>query len=283
MKTTKVFAALMLASVVLVIICAIVSLTDTVAIVTGVVGSQEGSGISVIALLFGLIAVAMFAFAYKRAIWNWMIRTGMIVVGLIIFLASIAGLTENWNLRPGGGERFTWSAGGGEIVRTVYDSFLWIDFDVVHFLMLLGSFGILATAIWGAFRWEKAKSNERTEDQMRTVLDELPPAAFSPEANLRLELEQHFQNAPNPATAQGQNAPSVQPSQTAAGSDLRASFPSHSAIHGRQQSRIAGIRWEDTPLSQMLSAALSGNAGLSQLRGRRLTFHRVLQAESGQR
>ena len=180
MKTTKVFAALMLASVVLVIICAIVSLTDTVAIVTGVVGSQEGSGISVIALLFGLIAVAMFAFAYKRAIWNWMIRTGMIVVGLIIFLASIAGLTENWNLRPGGGESFTWSAGGGEIVRTVYDSFLWIDFDVVHFLMLLGSFGILATAIWGAFRWEKAKSKERTEDQMRTVLDELPPAAFSP-------------------------------------------------------------------------------------------------------
>ena len=206
MKTTKVFAALMLASVVLVIICAIVSLTDTVAIVTGVVGSQEGSGISVIALLFGLIAVAMFAFAYKRAIWNWMIRTGMIVVGLIIFLASIAGLTENWNLRPGGGESFTWSAGGREIVRTVYDSFLWIDFDVVHFLMLLGSFGILATAIWGAFRWEKAKSNERTEDQMRTVLDELPPAAFSPEANLRLGLEQHFQNAP-----------SVQPSQTAAG------------------------------------------------------------------
>ena len=217
MKTTKVFAALMLASVVLVIICAIVSLTDTVAIVTGVVGSQEESGISVIALLFSLIAVAMFAFAYKRAIWNWMIRTGMIVVGLIIFLASIAGLTENWNLRPGGGESFTWSVGEGEIVRTVYDSFLWIDFDVVHFLMLLGSFGILATAIWGAFRWEKAKSNERTEDQMRTVFDELPPAAFNPEANLRLELEQHFQNAPNPATAQGQNAPSVQPSQTAAG------------------------------------------------------------------
>ena len=104
MKTTKVFAALMLASVVLVIICAIVSLTDTVAIVTGVVGSQGGGGISVIALLFGLIAVAMFAFAYKRAIWNWKIRTGMIVVGFIIFWASFAGLTENWNLRPGGGE-----------------------------------------------------------------------------------------------------------------------------------------------------------------------------------
>ena len=217
MKTTKVFGALMLASVVLVIICAIISLTDTVAIFTGVIGSQEGSGISVVALLFGFVAIAIFAFAYKRAIWNWIIRTSMIAVGLIIFIVSIAGLTENWNLQSGGGESFTWSAEGGVLVRTVYDSFLWIDFDVVLYLMLLGSIGILATAIWGAFRWERTKSNERTEDQMRTVLDELPPTAFSSDANLRFELEQHFQSSPSPVSAQGQSIQRPQPDPTAAG------------------------------------------------------------------
>ena len=204
----------MLVSGFLVIVCAIINLADTVAIFTGVIGTQEGSDLTVIALFFGLVAIAIFAFAYKRAIWNWTIRVSMIAVGIIIFLVSIASLTENWNSKTDLGDIFRWND-FGEVVREVSNPIWWVDIDAIILLMFLGSIGILATAIWGAFRWERVKSNERTENQMRTVLNELPPTAFSPEANLRYELEQHFQAAPRPSPGIGQHSPSVQPGQAA--------------------------------------------------------------------
>ena len=219
MKATKVFGILMFVSGILVIVCAIVNLTGTVAIFTGVIGTQEGSGASVVAFLFGLVALAIFAFAYKKAIWNWLIRGSLIVVGLITFVTSIAGLTGNWNFRTDLADTFTWGH-LGETIREVHNPVWWIDFDVIIFFMFLGSIGILTTAIWGAFKWEEAKTNERTQDQLQTVLNELPPTAFSPEANLRFELEQHLQNTQNPPSAPdpaaGQHAPSAPAGQPAA-------------------------------------------------------------------
>ena len=220
MKTTRVFGILMLVSVVLVMVCAVVNLSGIVAIFTGIIGTQESSGLSAISLFFGLIALAIFIFAYKRAIWNWFIRSSLITVGVFIFLISIAGLTENWNWQPGSPDGFSWRR-DGEVIRTVDEAFLWIDFDVILFFMLLGSIGILSTAIWGAFRWEKAKSSERTQDQLQTVLNELPPTAFSPEADLRLELEQHFQSAPNPAASL--QTPGAQPHQPFVGQGVASS------------------------------------------------------------
>ena len=231
MKATKVFGILMLVSGILVMVCAIINLSGIVAIFTGIIGTQDGSGFSAIALFFGLVALVIFAFAYKRAIWNRFIRSSLIAIGLIIFITSIAGLTENWNLQPGSADGFSWLGDAGKVVRVVYKSFLWIDFDVNMLLMLLGSIGILATAIWGAFRWERAKSNERTQDQLLTVLNELPPSAFSPDADLRFEMEQHFQSAPNPAASP--SAPSVQPSQPAAGQGVASSSQPSPGFGGR--------------------------------------------------
>ena len=211
MKATMIFGLLMLASGILVLVCAVINLSGMVAIFTGVVGIQGGGGPSAVALLFGLVALGIFAFAYKRAMWNWIIRGGLIATGLIIFISSIAGLTENWNLQGGSSQGFAWRS-GGVVIRTIEEAFLWVDFDVVLFLMLLGSIGILAAAIWGAFGWEKAKTSERAQDQLQSVINELPPTAFSPEANLRFELEQHFQSSPNPTSAPSQSPPNPQPS-----------------------------------------------------------------------
>lgn len=242
MKATKFFRALMITSVVLVILSALINLTDTVAIMTGVIGTYEGGGYSIIALLFGILAMIVFAFAYRKAVWNWFIRGSLIGLGAIIFTASLVGLTDNWVMKVSSGDEvFRWSE-EGQIVRLVSNPILHVDFDIFLLLMFLGSIGIIATALWGAFKWEAIKLQERRQDQIQGVLEEFFHGSIDPEANLVDELELRFQNRPTaPGTQPGTSAQIGQSgSSTAEAKAHDASSDSHGAgRRNRPRSPIA--------------------------------------------
>lgn len=185
----------MAVSATMVVLGGILNAASVVAIFSGVVGKQEGGWYGSIALLLGLVVVGVFIYARKQSIWNFWIRGALIALSVIIFLVSAIGMADNWRT-DFGGQGYVWSQGRDtvdeEIIRVVPQTFVVLDVDFIVLMMLIGSIGIAAVAIWGAFNWEKAKIEEVQQEGIRDLLDELPPDVLRPGANYREELERHY-------------------------------------------------------------------------------------------
>ena len=196
MKMTNLIAVVMAVSGALVVLGGILNSASVVAIFSGVVGKQDGGWYGIVALLLGLTVIAVFVYAYRQSIWNWWIRGALIALSAVIFLVSAIGMADN--LRADfDGSGYQWFEGGDlsdpeNLIRTVYDTLVVLDVDFVVLMMLVGSIGVAAAALWGAFRWESAKVEEGQQEGIRGLLDELPPEVLQPGANYRQELERHF-------------------------------------------------------------------------------------------
>ena len=215
MKMTNLIAVVMAVSGALVVLGGILNSASVVAIFTGVMGKQDGDWFGIVALLLGLAILGVFIYAYKQAIWNWYIRGALIALSAVIFLVSAIGMAENIDL-DFGGTGYSWSS-EGVVYRVVNDPFIHLDVDFVVLMMLLGSIGVAAAALWGAFRWESAKIEESQHEGIRGLLDELPPEVLQPGANYREELERHY-GAPSqagpgqPGNSQSGGQPGTAPS-----------------------------------------------------------------------
>lgn len=195
MKMTNLIAIVMAVSGVLVVLGGILNSASVVAIFSGVVGKQDGGWYGVVALLLGLTVIAVFIYAYRQSIWNWWIRGALIALSAVIFLVSAIGMADNLRASFDGGS-YHWVEGSNtpqeETIRIVPETFVVIDFDFVVLMMLVGSIGVAAAALWGAFRWESAKVEESQQEGIRGLLDELPPEVLQPGANYREELERYY-------------------------------------------------------------------------------------------
>ena len=195
MKMTNLIAVVMGVSGALVVLGGILNSASVVAISGVVVGTQDGGWYGVVALLLGLAVIAVFAYAYRQAIWNWWIRGALIALSGVIFLVSVIGMADNLKaaIAEGG---YQWTQGSEtpheEVIRVVPGPALWLDFDLVVLMMLAGSVGVAAVALWGAFRWDSAKTEEIQQEGIRGLLDELPPEVLQAGANYREELERHY-------------------------------------------------------------------------------------------
>ncbi len=195
MKITNLIAIVMAVSAALVALGGILNSASVVAIFTGVVGLQGGGWYGIVALLLGLTVIALFVYAYRQSIWNWRVRGALIALSGTIFLVSAIGMADN--LRTDfSGRGYSWKDSNTlreEItIRTVPETFVVLDLDFVVLMMLAGSIGIAAAALWGAFRWESAKIEESQQEGIRGLLDELPPGVLQAGANYREELERHY-------------------------------------------------------------------------------------------
>ena len=195
MKMTNLIAAAMAVSVVLVVLGGILNSASIVAISGVVVGTQDGRWFGVVALLLGLAVIAVFVYAYRQSIWNWWIRGSLIALSAVIFLVSAIGMADNFMTATSEGG-YQWTQGRDtayeEVIRVVPGSVLVLDFDFVVLMILVGSIGVAAVALWGAFRWESAKVEEIQQEGIRGLLDELPPEVFQTGANYREELERYY-------------------------------------------------------------------------------------------
>lgn len=195
MKMTNLIAVVMAVSGALVVLGGILNSASVVAIFSGVVGKQDGGWYGVVALLLGLTVIAVFVYAYRQSIWNWWIRGALIALSAVIFLVSAIGMADNLRANFSGGS-YHWTRGRDtlqeETIRIVPETFVVLDFDFVVLMMLLGSIGVAAAALWGAFRWESAKIEESQQEEIRGLLDELPPEVLQPGANYREELERYY-------------------------------------------------------------------------------------------
>ena len=174
MKITSIIAGVMAGSGVLVVLSAFLNLVDVVAIFGGVLGKQDNGWYGLVALLLGLVTLGIFFYAYRLSIWDWKIRSPLIVLSGIIFLIAIVGMADNLRADFGSGRVFTWSEGSSsrtEIIRVVRDTFAVVEVDFVLLVMLLGSIGIGAATLWGAFKWESAKTQERRDEDLRSIPD----------------------------------------------------------------------------------------------------------------
>ena len=125
-------------------------------------------------MLLGLVTLGIFFYAYRLSIWDWKIRSPLIVLSGIIFLIAIVGMADNLRADFGSGRVFTWTEGSSsrtEIIRVVRDTFAVVEVDFVLLVMLLGSIGIGAATLWGAFKWESAKTQERRDEDLRSIPD----------------------------------------------------------------------------------------------------------------
>ena len=195
MKMTNLIAVVMAVSGALVVLGGILNSANVVAISGVVVGTQDGGWYGLVALLLGLVVAGVFAYAYRQAIWNWWIRGSLIALSGVIFLVSAIGMADN--LRAAFAEGgYQWTQGKGshyeEVIREVPGPALAFDFDFVVLMMLAGSIGVAAVALWGAFRWESAKTEEIQQEGIRGLLDELPPEVLRAGTNYREELERHY-------------------------------------------------------------------------------------------
>ena len=147
--------------------------------------------------------IAVFVYAYRQSIWNWWIRGALIALSGVIFFVSAIGMADNLRANFGGGS-YHWTKGSNtpqeETIRIVPETFVVIDVDFVVVMMLVGSIGVAAAALWGAFRWESAKIEESQQEGIRGLLDELPPEVLQAGANYREELERYY-GAPSPSSA----------------------------------------------------------------------------------
>ena len=195
MKMTNLIAVVMAVSGALVVLGGMLNSASVVAIFSGVVGKQDGGWYGIVALLLGLTVIAVFVYAYRQSIWNWWIRGALIALSGVIFLVSAIGMADNLRANLGGSSYY-WTEGRNtqqeEIVRIVPETFVVLDADLVVVMMLVGSIGVAAAALWGAFRWESAKIAESQQEGIRGLLDELPPGVLQAGANYREELERHY-------------------------------------------------------------------------------------------
>ena len=204
MKMTNIIAVVMAVSGALVALGGILNSASVVAISGIVVGTQDSRWYGVVALLLGLAVIGVFVYAYRQSIWNWWIRGALIALSGVIFLVSAVGLADNLRV-DFDGSGYYWTEGmrntsQEEIIRVVPETFVVLDVDLVVLMMLLGSIGVAAAALWGAFRWESAKIEESQQEGIRSLLDELPPELLQPGANYREELERYY-GAPSPSGA----------------------------------------------------------------------------------
>ena len=197
MKMTNIIAAVMAVSGALVVLGGILNSANVVAIFSGVVGRLDGGWYGIVALLLGLGVIAMFVYAYRQSIWNWWIRGALIAMSGAIFLVSVIGMADNLRANFDGGS-YRWTEGRNtpqeETIRIVPEVFVVLGMDFVLVMMLLGSIGVAAVALWGAFRWESAKVEESQQDGIRGLLDELPPEVLQAGANYREELERYYRS-----------------------------------------------------------------------------------------
>ena len=176
MKITNIIAGVMAVSGVIVVLSAFLNLVDVVAIFGGVLGKQDNGWYGLVALLLGLATLGIFVYAYRLSIWDWKIRSSLIALSGIIFLIAIIGMADNLRTKFGGGGVFTWSEGSRsreEIIRVVRDTIAVVEVDFVLVMMLFGSIGIAAAALWGAFKWESAKTQEKRDEELRSIPDEV--------------------------------------------------------------------------------------------------------------
>lgn len=211
MRLTRIITGVMIVSVALVLISALLNLVDVVAITSAVVGKQSNGWSGSLAILLAIAALAVFVYASRRSIWNWLIRGALLALGGIIFVIALVGMADNFVMKLGDGRDFTWSQGSplgpGEAYRVVHDTFAVVDVDFMLVMMLVGSIGIAAAALWGALKWESAKTQEIKDEELRSIPDE---------ALARL-LEEELGRPPGwtqtAAGASSHNAPPVQPPQ----------------------------------------------------------------------
>lgn len=218
MKITNIIAIVMAVSGVLVVLGALLNISNVVAIFTGVVGKQDGDWYGIVALLLGLAIVAIFVYAYRLSMWDWKIRGALIALSGVIFLVSAIGMAENFTMNFDL-DTYTWSRGSGnseEILRLVTGVITAIDIDFVVVMMLIGSIGVAAAALWGAFRWESAKVEESRNDEIRGLFDELPPQGVQAGMNYLEELDRHYNDDPSQAGAGGQPGAVQTPSDSTA-------------------------------------------------------------------
>ena len=203
MKMTNLIAVVMAVSGVLVVLGGILNSVNVVAIFSGVVGKQNGGWYGIVALLVGLAVTALFVYAYRQSIWNWWIRGALIALSGVIFVVSAIGMADNLRANFDGGG-YQWTRGGPweEIIRIVPETFVVMDVDFVVVMMLAGSIGVAAAALWGAFRWESAKIEESQQEGIRGLLDELPPEVLQAGANYREELERYYGASSQPKAGQ---------------------------------------------------------------------------------
>ena len=222
MKMTNLIAVVMAVSGALVVLGGILNSASVVAIFSGVVGKQDGGWYGVVALLLGLTVIAVFVYAYRQSIWNWWIRGALIALSGVIFLVSAIGMADNLRADFDGGS-YHWTEGRNtlqeETIRIVPETFVVLDFDFVVLMMLVGSIGVAAAALWGAFRWESAKIEEVQQEGIRGLLEELPPEVLQAGANYREELERHY----------GSRSSSGQPGGTPSGGQPGSAPPSDPA------------------------------------------------------
>lgn len=216
MKMTNLIAVVMAVSGALVVLGGILNSASVVAIFSGVVGNQDGGWYGAVALLLGLAVLGVFFYAYRQSIWNWWIRGALIALSGVIFLVSAIGMADNLRI-DFGGSGYQWLEGGDpfdpeNVIREVYDTILVLDVDFVVLMMLLGSVGVAAAALWGAFRWESAKIEEVQQEGIRGLLEELPPEVLQAGVNYREELERHY------GSRSGSGQPGVTPSGSQPGS-----------------------------------------------------------------
>ena len=213
MKMTNLIAVVMAVSGALVVLGGILNSASVVAIFSDVVGKQDGGWYGVVALLLGLTVIAVFIYAYRQSIWNWWMRGALIALSGVIFLMSAIGMADNLRAVFGAGS-YHWTQGGNisqeETIRIVPETFVVIDVDFVVVMMLVGSIGVAAAALWGALRWKSAKMEESQQEEIRGLLDELPPEVLQAGTNYREELERYY-GAPSRA-ADGQPSSSKQDS-----------------------------------------------------------------------
>lgn len=210
MKKTNLIAIVMAVSGSMVVLGGILNAASVVAIFSGVVGKQEGGWYGAVALVLGLVVAGVFIYAYRQSIWNWWVRGALIALSAIIFLVSAIGMADNLRGNVAGGS-YAWTqfddSQQEETIRVVPQTFVVLDVDFIVLMMLIGSIGIAAVAIWGAFNWETAKIEEVQQEEIKDLLDELPPDVLRPGTNYREELERHYSAAGRSSTV----SPSVPP------------------------------------------------------------------------
>ena len=198
---TSVIAGVMAVSGVLVVLGGILNSASVVAIFSGVVGKQDGGWYGIVALLLGLTVIAVFVYAYRQSIWNWWIRSALIALSAGIFLVSAIGMADNLRASFEGGG-YHWTEGINtpqeKTIRIVPETFAVIDVDFVVVMMLIGSIGIAAVALWGAFRWESAKIEESQNEEIRGLLDELPPEVLREGGGIGAGLERYYGDPSRP-------------------------------------------------------------------------------------
>lgn len=176
MRLTRIITGVMVVSVVLVLLSALLNLVDVVAITSAVVGKQDNGWSGLLAMLMAIAALAIFVYAVRYSIWNWIIRGTLFVLSGIILIIAIARMADNLLMRLGDGSDFVWSQGThlapGEALRLVHDTQAVVDVDFVLVMMLVGGIGIAIAALWGALKWESTKNQESKYEEIKRIPDE---------------------------------------------------------------------------------------------------------------